>query len=177
MSERDLDIFYYGNAPAYHWLNHFHANKELILGTFLQKASHWDTKCNRHSTRDDATFKVMIASRDELHYVQMDVIGSLYKRVTPMDVLDAFDMPCCRVGFTWPDQKSSKTWILHKDHTHTLPQDTPEVEQTVSVYTDGKVISVRHAERLAKYKMRGYGGEATCTCNDIIDKLEHLHIT
>lgn len=186
MHRRDMDIFFYNFKPAERFVWSIRT-KEYQKGkyvTMLEKPSEWISELHRYTTPGNANAKMQFESG-----VVIDVVGRMWNRLNPLEILSTFDYPCVKVAFKWPDRSRPKQWILDDCHIAPFPSipvvkcteerrkwleaeygeknaDTsPEewkniIDKGLEMYL---VQDKRQLERWNKYKFRGYD-YAICDC-------------
>jgi hypothetical protein len=183
ISQRDLDVFYCLGASILRMYQEWQRGTGRIHISSVEKApSVWEDEKGRYNTADTASTKVRVVraekstskpdfvkrffNEEDVHSliqnegsVMVDLVGSHTHRGGPMDVLNAFDIGPCRVGFRFA--KGERVWILHADHTNQMNDsiETPKAISYPELSTRKFKIAddlKRQVERREKYIARGY---------------------
>jgi hypothetical protein len=159
LSKRDLDVFYFNGSQGgimsiWGLLMFPEENPKFEIIKIIESPSVYDRKYGRYNTELDASAQVLLSPVEKrTHQIKIDLIGK-HVHCDPMSILDSFDQPCSRIGFSIIDGK--KEWILHRSHKRGVQYP----------YRINGKFCERALKRRQKYIARNYLN-LECDCEDI----------
>ncbi len=144
LSVMDLDVFFYNTDSQVLFIY----SRLVFRGSGDRFETITVTKspsvylAGRYTTETDASAQITLSPKSKPnHQMKIDLIGANIWSNDPMKILDDFDQPCCRVGFSM-DKNNNINWILHPTHIYQIKH--PKSNNT------------RELLRRTKYINRGY---------------------
>ncbi len=128
IANMDLDVFFFNEKYTagdlwYDLVMKFDNPSDLYVISKTKSPSVYLFNKGYDTPRNASAQFSIISKQKPNHYMKIDLLGEYVNKKSKMEILETFDQPFCRVGFSLY-QNGQKNWILHATHTNqiVLPQ-------------------------------------------------------